>query len=91
MLITKDYFAPEGYYEYLIEDDTGLYAVELRTQAKVNIYRTFLLDPESKKPLIDTGDTQNWDEFYKRGWTKLELHRGHREVWNLPKGYLYKD
>lgn len=86
--ITENVYAIEGHYDYCVEDETGTYGVEYEgpeTETDTP-YRTCILDPETKEPLIGTSSTQNWPEFYKRGWTKKELFAGHREAWGLPTG-----
>lgn len=84
--ITENVNTIDGYYDYCVEDETGTYGVEYEgpeTETGTP-YRTYILDPETKKPLADSGSTEEWPEFYKRGWTKKELHAGCREAWGLP-------
>lgn len=74
-------------YDYLIEDETGTYGVDFRDDNLTESdYRTYLINPETEIPITDTSSTENWSEFYKRGWSKTELVSGHREAWNLPTG-----
>ncbi|WP_036368238.1 hypothetical protein [Mobiluncus curtisii] len=88
MEITENVYSFDGYYDYLIIDETGTYGVEYNgPETETDIpYRTLILDPETEEPLAGTGSTQEWPEFCRRGWTKSELWAGHREAWNLPTG-----
>lgn len=70
-------------FDRVIEDETGTYGVDFRDHDSAPDYRTYILD---SLPMADTSDTQKWPEFYKRGWTKVELFAGHREAWGLPTG-----
>lgn len=73
-------------FDYLITDETGVYGVDFRDHESASDYRTYLLEPEIKAPIADTSETQEWPEFYKRGWSKPELRQGHRDAWHLPTG-----
>ena len=86
MKIIENYETATISYDYLITDETGIYGADFRDIDFASDYRTYILDPETKAPIADTSTTQVWTEFYKRGWTKAELHAGHREAWNLPTG-----
>lgn len=85
MEIVENYRGVRVYYDYLITDETGVYGVAFESK-NLDSYRTYLLDLETKNPIADTGSTQEWPEFYRRGWTKSELWAGQREAWNLPTG-----
>lgn len=85
MEIVENYRGVRVYYDYLITDETGVYGVAFESK-NLDSYRTYLLDLETKTPIADTGSTQEWPEFYRRGWTKSELWAGQREAWNLPTG-----
>lgn len=88
MKITENVNTIDGYYDCCVEDETGTYGVEYKgpeTETE-KPYRTYILDPETKEPLAYTDSTEQWPEFYKRGWTKKELFAGHREAWGLPTG-----
>ena len=88
MEITENVYSYDGYYDYLITDETGTYGVKYNgPETETDIpYRTLILDPETEEPFAGTSSTQEWPEFYKRGWTKAELWQGHREAWGLPTG-----
>ncbi|MCU9986716.1 hypothetical protein [Mobiluncus curtisii] len=90
MKITENVNTIDGHYDCCVEDETGTYGVEYNgpeTETETETpYRTYILDPETKKPLADSSSTQEWPEFYKRGWTKKELYAGQRETWGLPTG-----
>lgn len=86
--ITENVNTIDGYYDCCVEDESGTYGVEYKgpeTETE-KPYRTYILDPETKEPLAYTDSTEQWPEFYKRGWTKKELFAGHREAWGLPTG-----
>ncbi|WP_297589910.1 hypothetical protein [uncultured Mobiluncus sp.] len=84
--ITENVNTIDGYYDCCVEDETGTYGVEYEGPETETPYRTYILDPETKEPLAYTDSTEQWPEFYKRGWTKAELWQGHREAWGLPTG-----
>lgn len=88
MKITENVNTIDGYYDCCVEDETGTYGVEYKGPETETLtpYCTYILDPETKEPLAYTGSTEQWPEFYKRGWKKKELHAGHREAWGLPTG-----
>ncbi|NMW89123.1 hypothetical protein [Mobiluncus curtisii] len=88
MEIIENYNGIRVYYDYLITDETGTYGVEYIGPETETLtpYFTYILDPETKEPIAYTGSTEQWPEFYKRGWKKKELHAGHREAWGLPTG-----
>ena len=86
MEIIENYDSATLCFDYLIKDETGVYGAVFRDHDSAPNYRTYILDPETKAPLADTSSTQEWPEFYKRGWSKPELRAGHRGTWNLPTG-----
>ncbi len=74
-------------FDYLIADETGTYGVAFRdNDCSFSDYCTCLLEPDFGAPIADTSKTQEWPEFYQRGWTKSELCQGWRDAWNLPTG-----
>lgn len=85
-----------GYFDYLVEDASGLYGVcWALSDPDVNPACTYLLERDEVYPdnikrarvVSRTDSTENWPVFYRLGWTKPELHAGLRSSWGL----VYKD
>lgn len=77
--VEKDSLAPYPYapqYEYIIEDNDNRYGVD-RTESGYDLY---LID-EDNVPIADGRTTQEWNAFYRLGWTKQELHNGIKNEW----------
>ena len=86
MEIIENYDSALISFDYLIKDETGVYGAVFRDHDSATDYRTYILYPKTKFPFADTSETQEWPEFYKRGWSKPELRQGYRDAWNLPTG-----